>query len=838
MSYPKLFKEKITKKNKSKENIRWNFTITNQLRYGLISLVLFASLITSGLVANFSFRTQLNQSIYFQQIQSELAAQKIDSYLDDLQQKLKYLARIKGLTNLDNEIQENLLIALTRNNRAYEFVAIFDKNGEQIAGFSSYEKINLTNQKQEDFFQKSFRDQRDYIGEVTLDKKLNIPVVTFAFPIRNNQDEVAGVLLAKINLKFLWVIVSQTPVGKTGYIYIIDNRLFLIASNESSEKKPEIKDISQLDYIQKLTPQLLSPESQFLHQYQGLNNQSVLGAIANIPTVNWKVIVEMPTAEIYQPLNTMLISIFLTLIVAGLITIVISYLLTKQIIDPLQKLTATATEIQRGNFDIKLTLKSHNEFRILAQAFNQMAKELKQSFANLEKNNQELEERVKKRTQQLEEALNKADEANKAKSQFLTNVSHELRTPLNGILGIAQILQDAPHLSPYEKEEINIIYQSGSHLLTLINDILDLSKIEAGKIELNYQLFSFPKLLQGIISIFQIQARNKNIEFQWNFNGQIPLMIECDETRIRQVLINLLSNAIKFTKMGLVIFNIDILNMENNFDNNQGNKNKQLTNFNFKIEDTGIGIPPQKINLIFLPFEQVYSQNFKAEGTGLGLAISQKLVQMMGGEIKVESNLGKGSIFSFEIKCFTIPFDDFTFSKNNSNQNSLNPIFNQIDNQSSDKINNINIPVETKINPLDKNYKNLLSFNIPLKILLAEDNKVNQKVAQKIFKSLGYTIDIVSNGQEAISAIQSLEKEKYDVIFMDILMPEMDGLEATQKICTMLTKENRPVIIAMTANAMEGDRETCLNVGMDDYISKPVKIDQLTTIIIRHFSNQ
>lgn len=828
MSHPNFFQFKKRKFNKNKG---WHFTITNQLRYGLISLVVITSLMTAGIIATLSFQTQLNQSIYLQQTQSELAAQKITNYLEDLQQKLNYLARIKGLIDLSPDIQENLLIALTRHNKAYEFVAIFDKNGEQIAGFSSYEKIKLTNQKQEAFFQKSFKEQRDYISEVKLDTKLNIPVVTFAFPIRNNQDQIAGVLLAKINLKFLWFILSQNPVGKTGYTYIIDNRLFLIASPESSQENPQIKDISNLNYIQKLTPQLLSPQSQFLNQYQGLKNVEVLGAIANIPSVKWKVITELPTAEIYQPLQQMLISVILTLIIAGLITIIISFIFTKQIIDPLQKLTLTATEIQQGNFNIKVNLKSNNEFAILGQVFNQMTEELKESFKNLEQTNQELENRVKKRTKQLEEALIKADSANKAKSQFLTNMSHELRTPLNGILGIAQVLQDAPHLTKYEQEEINIIYQSGSHLLTLINDILDLSKIEAGKVELYPNFFAFSQLLQGVISLCQIQSTAKHIDFKWEINGQLPSMIKADETRLRQVLINLLSNAIKFTETGQVIWNIDLIYPPQNQNNIDQINPQDLIDIIFTIEDTGIGISPEKLELIFLPFEQVSHRKLKAEGTGLGLAISQKLVEMMGGKITVKSEEKKGTIFTFSIQCFAIKSEEESplVRENNPRKNiGLEEVFKKISS-------NQTLPNLSREPPLETQKKPLFALNIPLKILVAEDNKVNQKIAQKIFQNLGYAIDIVPNGKEVLSR---LETEKYDVIFMDILMPEMDGLEATEKICQNFSKEHRPVIIAMTANAMEGDRENCLKVGMDDYLTKPVKIDQLTELIVDHFGKK
>jgi signal transduction histidine kinase len=767
-------------------------TIANQLRYGSIFLVAVTSILTGSLVTYLSFKSQVKQSIELQNNTSQLAAQRIENYFEDLQTKLNYLARLRGLTELDPEIQKNLLIALTRNNQAYEAIAIFDAEGKEIISFSPYQDIILSNQAQEPFFQTAFRHQRNYISEVEIDPKLKEPVVTLAVPIRNSLDQVDGVLLAKINLKFLQFVVSQTQVGKTGYTYIVDQRLFLIADPHSSLENAQIKDLNQLPYIQQINSKILANEPQFLDSYYGLKGVKVLGTIAPISDVNWKVIIELPTQEVYQPLQETLFLIIISSLIATCLAVLISFILTRKIILPLEKLTQTALEISQGNFDISPNINDHNELGVLAQAFEKMTQEIKESFHNLEKSNQELESRVEKRTAELKKAMLAADKANQAKSQFLANMSHELRTPLNGILGMAQILQYSDHLTPQELEEINIIYQSGSHLLTLINDILDLSKIESGKFTLDPQEFDLPDLLQSIVKLCEFQAKSKNLEFISNIDPQLPLMVKTDQTRLRQVLINLLSNAIKFTETGSVTFNAISVSFQPN-----------LTKIKFEVKDTGIGIAQEDIEKIFLPFEQVNLKKYQVGGTGLGLAISQKLVNLMGSKIQISSEIKVGSIFSFEAEFPEVK----TIVKEQFGEEVTQP-----------QTPNLDLPLGTKI---------------PLRILLAEDNRVNQKIAQKMLKQLGYNIDIVDNGKEAILAVKN---QQYDLIFMDIQMPEMDGIEATKIIKENYQFNRLPRIIAMTASAMEGDRELFLAAGMDDYISKPVKLNLIAQVISRNFA--
>ena len=395
----------------------------------------------------------------------------------------------------------------------------------------------------------------------------------------------------------------------------------------------------------------------------------------------------------------------------------------------------------------------------------------------------------------LIEAKQIAENANRTKTEFLSNMSHELRTPLNAILGLAQILQESRNIDYQEKSDVQTIYQSGKHLLNLIDDILDISKIEAGKMELHLQDVSLSRLLKDLVDITQVQANQKDIDFIYHFSPDLPQIIYTDSKRLRQIILNLLSNAVKFTNNGYVIFRVNLLDITKT--------DIEMSNYfaliQFEVEDSGVGINHNKLESIFLPFEQVGDKKFNHQGAGLGLAISQKIAEMMAGKITVSSQKDIGSIFKFTV---SIQIPDLKIPSKQT------------------------VSIVSNKSIFDQN----LSENLPLKILIAEDNIVNQKVASKIFNRLGYEVDVVING---IKVLEALQKQTYDVIFMDVQMPEMDGIEATKQIIKSTDLHPRPYIIAMTANAMDGDREICLNAGMDDYISKPVNVNLLVEALLR-----
>lgn len=396
----------------------------------------------------------------------------------------------------------------------------------------------------------------------------------------------------------------------------------------------------------------------------------------------------------------------------------------------------------------------------------------------------------------LIEAKKFAEDANRSKTEFLSNMSHELRTPLNAILGFAQLLQDSSNLDDQDKSDIHAIHQSGMHLLNLINDILDISKIEAGKMEIYLQDVYMPVFLNDLVEIIQVQSAQKNIDFICDFADDLPEVVYADGKRLKQILLNLLSNAIKFTTKGNVIFRVKS-NKKDKFDKSTQNS---FVSIFFEVEDSGIGIESDKFESIFTPFEQVEETKFKFQGTGLGLAISQKIASMMGSKITVSSQSNVGSIFRINVNLEEV-IEDKSLIKNN-------------------------VLVDRNKSPLELQ----LAQQLPLNILLAEDNIVNQIVARKILNRLGYEIEIVSTGLKVLAA---MNERVYDVIFMDVQMPEMNGIETTQHIIKAKGLTHRPYIIAMTANAMDGDREICIDAGMDDYISKPINVDLLVQSLLR-----
>ena len=409
----------------------------------------------------------------------------------------------------------------------------------------------------------------------------------------------------------------------------------------------------------------------------------------------------------------------------------------------------------------------------------------------------DISERIRQE-EALREAKENAEQATRAKSEFLAVMSHEIRTPLNGLIGISELLNSTT-LNNQQKEFVDIIRLSGEALLQVISDILDFSKIEANKMQLEYAPFKVEEAISETLTILSGRAREKGLELKMDREEGVPLMVVGDKARLRQVLMNLVGNALKFTDRGGVTVSVRKFKEEQHGE----------VVLEFGVKDTGVGISAEQAEGLFTAFTQADPSTYrKYGGTGLGLTICKTLVGLMGGKIWVESRIGEGSTFYFTLLARTVS--------------------QQVEEESRN------------VKPVEKAKVSMseaagdFAKNFPSRILLAEDNDINRLLAGKLFERLGYKITTVPNGKEAYNI---LIEESFDIVFMDVQMPEWDGLEATKHIREEKAISRQPVIIAMTAFAGQDDKQACFDAGMDDYISKPIILDDIERTMMKWSNN-
>ncbi|MFB2837596.1 ATP-binding protein [Floridanema evergladense] len=771
---------------------RTNKIVNNLLLWFLVIALLPLSLVTfmTYYIASSSLRKEVNNNLGSI---ADSKANRLNNYINERQKNAITISQIPNIVNAIEEYQKVLHNSQIDSDKyhqidrqyrkflsnyldifGYSDILLLSEHGDIVFSVKRGKNLSYKNKTEKNYeiakvFDRAKTLMQVQISNFSFDRTTKEPAAFIAAPVFKGNLIIGVVILQLNNQEFNQVVNDYNGLGKTGETIVgsLVNKHIVFLSPTRHDQKAAFQRVVSIN------EQNLEPLAQAVYGIKGIaittdyRQKETISAWRYLPSLNAGLLVKMDTEEAFNSLKTLKNIVVILCIITIIAVILAAILVAKSISKPVVKLTEIVQEFAQGNLSKQTPDFIHNgiyELATLAESFKRMAKELQTSFDTLE-------QRVKERTAELVIAKEKAEVANQAKSTFISNMSHELRSPLNAILGFSQLMLRTKNLPSEQYENAGIIYHSGEYLLTLINNILDLSKIEAGKTTLNPKDFDLHRLLDDLEDMLHLRASNAGLKLRFERTENVPRYICTDEIKLRQVLINLLSNAIKFTEVGEIVLSVFAGEQEA----------IDVFNLHFQIRDTGVGIAPAELPKLFDAFTQAQAGKEMQEGTGLGLAISHKFIQLMGGDITVESELGKGTTFQFYIQAKL------------SQQAVTNPLEEQ--------------PKVLGLAPNQSTYK----------ILIVDDKVINRQLLIKLLAPLGFELKEASNGMEAIAIWNEWEPH---LIFMDMRMPIMDGYEATKQIKST-TKGNATAVIAFTASALEEERAIVLSAGCDDFVRKP-----------------